>query len=50
MNFSENKLLRKDHTSSFLVHGKAGKCVLEFQVNFSKIFVMLSSNDRSNWT
>ena len=24
--------------------------MLEFQVNFSKVFVMLSSNDRSNWT
>ena len=46
MKFSENELLRKDHTSSFLVCGKAGKRVLEFQANFSEVFEVLSSNDR----
>ena len=46
MNLSENELLRKDHASSFLVCGKAGKHMLEFQANFSEVFEVLSSNDR----
>ena len=48
MNFSENELLRKDHTSSFLAYGEEGNHVLEFQTNFSEDFEELSSNDGSN--
>ena len=49
MNFSENELPRKDCTSSFLTYGEAGKRVLKFQANFSEVFEVLSSNDRSNF-
>ena len=48
MNFSENELPRKDHTSS-LTYGEEGKGVLKFQENFSKVFEVLSSNDGSNF-
>ena len=37
MNYSENELLRKDGTPSFLSYGEAGKRVLKFQANFSKV-------------
>ena len=50
MNFSKNELPSKDCTSLFLVYGEAGKCVLEFQANFSEVFEVFSSNNRSNWT
>ena len=49
MNFSVNKLPRKDRTSSFLTYGEAGKRVPKFQANFSKVFEVLSSNDGSNF-
>ena len=49
MNFSDNELLKKDRTSSFLACGKKGNHVLEFQANFSEVFEMLSSNDGSNY-
>ena len=42
MNFSENELLRKDHTSSFLAYGEAEKHVLKFQVTLSKVFEVIS--------
>ena len=49
MNFSENKLPRKDRTSSFLTYGEAGNRVPKFQANFSEVFEVLSSNDGSNF-
>ena len=48
MNFSNNELLRKRRTSSFLAYGQASKRVLKFQANFSDGFEVLSSNDGSN--
>ena len=52
MNFSENELLRKDRTSSFLAYGEVGKRVLKFQAHFSdfsEVFEVLYSNDGSNY-
>ena len=45
----DNELPRKDHTSSFLTYGEAGKRVLKFQANFRDVFEVLSSNDGSNF-
>ena len=49
MNFSENELHRKDPLLSFMVYGDVGKRVLKFETNFSVVFEVLSSNDRSNY-
>ena len=44
MKFSENELLWKDWASSFLGCGEEGNHVLEFQVNVSQVFKVLSSD------
>ena len=49
MNSSGNERPRKDGTSSFLRYGEAGKRELKFQVNFSDVFEVLSSNDGPNF-
>ena len=49
MNFSENELHRKDPLLSFMAYGNVGKRVLNFETNFSVVFEVLSSNDRSNY-
>ena len=48
MNLSEIELPRKDRKLSFLAYDDAGKRVLEFQANFSEVFEVVNSNDRSN--
>ena len=37
-----------DRPLSFLTCGEAGKCVLNFQANFSEVFEMSSLNDGSS--
>ena len=49
MNFSENELLSKDCTSSFLAYCEVGQRVLKFQAHFSEVFEVLYSNDMSNY-